>query len=128
MLNELSTKMAKCKRILIVEDDEAICSMMKDVLEMEGYCISIANDGSEGIKHLKASDKKPCVILLDLMMPGTNGWKFLDFQRSDPNMSSIPVVVCSAFQESAKSIHAEAIINKPVDLNVLLNTVHGFCA
>lgn len=117
-----------CRRILIVEDDRAIRQMMKDVLEVEGYEVLVAGDGSEGLEQLRTASKQPCVVLLDLMMPGTNGWTFLDHQRSDPKLSGIPVIICSAYAESAKSVKPHALIEKPVRLEVLLDTVHGFCA
>jgi CheY-like chemotaxis protein len=118
----------ECKNILIVEDDQSIRNMMKDVLEIEGYKVHLAIDGSDGIVKLKTLLPQPCVILLDLMMPGANGWKFLDAQRSDPGLSTIPVVVCSAYKESAKSVHAQAIVNKPIQLDALINAVNSFCA
>jgi CheY-like chemotaxis protein len=68
------------------------------------------------------------MILLDLMMPGTNGWQFLDRQRSDPDFRKVPVIICSAYKESAKSVHAAAIVEKPVNLGALLDAVHAFCA
>jgi CheY-like chemotaxis protein len=117
-----------CKNVLIVEDDRAIRQMIQDVLEVEGYNVHSACDGSEGIEQLRALAPAPCVVLLDLMMPGTNGWKFLDFQRSDPKLSGIPVIVCSAYSESAKSVKPHAIIEKPVRLDALLSAVHAFCA
>ena len=117
-----------CKNILVVEDDRAIRQMFKDVLEVEGYNVVTAGDGSEGIEQLKALSDQPCVILLDLMMPGTNGWKFLDFQRADPAISGIPVIVCSAYNESAKSVKPDAVLEKPVKLEALLGAVQSFCA
>lgn len=117
-----------CKNILIVEDDHAIRQMMKDVLELNGYKIHTASDGSEGIQVLQKILPQPCLVLLDLMMPGTNGWQFLDVQRSDPSFASIPVVVCSAYKESAKAVAPSAIVEKPIQLEALLGAVKAFCA
>lgn len=117
-----------CKNVLIVEDDRAIRQMMQDILEVEGYNVVTASDGSEGIEQLKALSANPCVILLDLMMPGTNGWQFLDSQRADESLAGIPVVICSAYAESAKTVRAEAVIEKPIKLDILLDTVNKFCA
>lgn len=117
-----------CKNILIVEDDEAIRQMMQDVLEIAGYKVSVAADGREGIENLTRMEKGPCLILLDMMMPGMNGWQFLDYQRAHPKASKIPVVVCSAFKESAKSVKPAAFVEKPVRLDTLLDTVKAFCA
>lgn len=117
-----------CKNVLIVEDEKAIRQMMQDVLEIHGYNVVVAADGHEGIEQLRRLAPEPCVILLDLMMPGMNGWQFLDFQRSDPRLASIPVVVCSAYKESAKSIRPAGIVEKPVQLKNLLGAVQAFCA
>ena len=117
-----------CKTILVIEDDKSVQDMLKDVLEIEGFTILTASDGAEGIERLKSLRGQPCVILLDLMMPGTNGWQFLDFQRSDPELSANPVIVCSAYSESAKSVRPNAVVMKPVRLDTLLETVNAFCA
>jgi len=115
------------KTILIIEDEYPIRQMMQDVLELEGYTVVTAADGSEGFEQLKALSSPPCAILLDLMMPGTSGWRFLDFLRADFSTTSIPIIICSAYLESAKSIRASAVIEKPVKLEKLLSTVNSFC-
>ena len=117
-----------CKNILIVEDDRAIRQIMSDVLELNGYNTFIAGDGEEALQALKAMQFKPCVVLLDLMMPGTNGWQFLAAQRNDPQFASIPIIVCSAYKESAKAVQPAAFIEKPVQLDSLLGTIKTFCA
>lgn len=117
-----------CKSVLIVEDDQAVRQMIQDVLEIEGYQVFSACDGNEGIDCLKRLKSPPCVILLDLMMPGANGWKFLDVQRTDSSFGKIPVIVCSAYKESAKTVRPDAIVQKPVKLEALLNAVQQFCA
>jgi CheY-like chemotaxis protein len=117
-----------CKNVLIVDDDQAIRQMLQDVLEIQGYKTLTANNGKEGIEKLKPPAELPCVIVLDLMMPGMNGWEFLDHQRSNPNLARIPVIVCSAYRESAKSVHAHAVVEKPIKLDQLLGAVKALCA
>lgn len=117
-----------CKNILLIDDDPAIRQMMKDVLELNGYKVFTAVDGKDGITKLQQIDKTPCLILLDLMMPGMNGWGFLDFQRGHPDFASVPVVVCSAYEASAKSIGTKPVLIKPVKLDSLLGAVRAFCA
>ena len=116
-----------CRNILVVEDEPAIRLMMKDILEIEGYKVFLAADGAEGLKTLKAMPEDPCVVLLDLMMPGTHGWWFLDNQRADPKLAEIPVVICSAYEESAKSVHPDGYVSKPIQLESLLGAVKAFC-
>lgn len=118
-----------CKNVLVIDDDPAIRQTMKDVLEIHGYKVHTAKDGMEGIKSLTSMASLPCLILLDLMMPGMNGWGFLDFQRTNPEFASVPVVICSAYENSAKSVSAGSpILIKPVQLKTLINAVKAFCA
>jgi CheY-like chemotaxis protein len=116
------------KNILVVEDEQPIRQMIQDVLELHGYNVFTAANGAEGLQRLSQIVPEPCLVLLDLMMPGTNGWQFLDVQRNDPKFADIPVVICSAYKESAKSIHPNGIIEKPIHLTELLGTVRKFCA
>jgi CheY-like chemotaxis protein len=116
-----------CRNILIIEDDEAVRQSMQDCLEIQGYEPIVATNGQEDIDRLSALDSKPCVILLDMMMPGMNGWQFLDYQRNHGDLAAIPVVICSAFKESAKSVHPSAVLPKPLELKKLVQTVKSFC-
>lgn len=115
-------------KVLIVEDELPIRQMMKDILEIEGFNVLMAADGSEGIKQLRTICHDPCLVLLDLMMPGTNGWNFLDIQRNDPLLANIPVVICSAYAESARSVHPAGFVPKPIQLESLLEAVRAHCA
>ena len=67
-------------KVLIVEDDESIREMMRHVLEIEGYSVSIANNGKEALDSLNQDSDLPSIILLDLMMPVLDGWQF--YRRS----------------------------------------------
>ena len=118
----------ECKSVLVIDDDPAILQSMKDVLEIHGYKVSVATDGFEGIKLLSKMDDPPCLILLDLMMPGMNGWGFLDLQRTNPEYANIPVIICSAYENSARSISKSPVLIKPIQLNSLLGAVQAFCA
>lgn len=118
----------ECKTVLVIDDDRAIRQTMKDVLEIYGYEVHTAADGREGISKLMSMKVMPCVILLDLMMPGMNGWGFLDFQKSNPTFSGVPVIICSAYENSAKSIDTKRILIKPVQLDSLVGAVKAFCA
>ncbi len=81
------------KKILIVEDDKFLRELMARKLEKEGYEISEAVDGEEGFK--KAQTEKPDLILLDLILPGMDGFEVLTKVKDDPNLSQIPVIVLS---------------------------------
>lgn len=114
--------------VLLIEDEESISGMMKDILTIEGYNVLTACDGIEGLSKLRSIVPNPCVVLLDMMMPKANGWWFLDHQRNDPALSEIPVVICSAYESSARSVRPSGFVPKPVQLDCLLSTLKQFSA
>ncbi|MGZ3715263.1 MAG: response regulator transcription factor, partial [Ktedonobacterales bacterium] len=59
--------------ILVVDDDRAIRELMKFALECEGYTVATLSDGGEALRML-ANLTEPCIVLMDLMMPGVDGW------------------------------------------------------
>jgi CheY-like chemotaxis protein len=79
-------------RVLIVEDDEAIRETLRELLEFEGFEVATAANGREAVSQLQRTER-PCLILLDLMMPVMNGWEFLRKRREDLTIATIPVVV-----------------------------------
>jgi CheY-like chemotaxis protein len=117
--------------VLVVDDDPGIRDLLTELLEDEGYQVVSAANGLEAINHLQRGTKRPCVILLDLMMPVMNGWQFRNTQQQDPGLATIPVVVLSArndIQQQASLINAAAHIMKPINLISLLDTVNRYCA
>jgi CheY-like chemotaxis protein len=117
---------SRCKSILIIEDDRDIRDTLRLILELEGYSPLVAKNGREGFEALQGC-ARPCLILLDLMMPVMNGWEFLDAHRRDVTIATIPVVVVSAIGEAAARLGAQATIKKPVELDSLLKIVRKYC-
>jgi CheY-like chemotaxis protein len=111
---------------MIVEDDDDIRESLQEALEAEGYPVHVAANGREGLTLL-AHIERPCVILLDLMMPVMNGWEFLSVQRQDRAFAQIPVIVVSAAPETALPRDSAAVVPKPVDLDQLLEVVRKLC-
>jgi CheY-like chemotaxis protein len=114
------------RSVMIVEDDRDTREMLERLLALEGFSVRSAENGRHALETLTAGER-PCVILLDLMMPVMNGWQFRAAQVSDPALADIPVVVVSAVGHHAESIEVDAWISKPVDFDRLLTTVSGFC-
>lgn len=79
--------------ILIVEDDEFLRSLAAKRLEKEGYKVEVAVDGESA--YPKATEVKPSLILLDLLLPGIDGFAVLEKLRGDDTLKEIPVVVFS---------------------------------
>jgi DNA-binding response OmpR family regulator len=81
------------KTILIVEDDTILRDLISQKLKKADYDIVEAVDGEEGLK--KAKEKKPDIILLDLILPGIDGFGVLEQIKKDPTIDKIPVVILS---------------------------------
>ncbi len=81
------------EKILIIEDDKFLRELIAQKLIKEGYDISEAIDGEEGVKKIK--EEKPDLILLDLILPGIDGFEVLSKVREDPDMVKIPVIILS---------------------------------
>ena len=81
------------KTILIVEDDKFLRELITQKLIKEGYETSEAIDGEEGIKKVK--EEKPDLVLLDLILPGIDGFEVLSKKREDPALVQIPVIILS---------------------------------
>lgn len=84
--------MAK-QKILIVEDDEFLRSLTAKRLEKEGYDLAVAVDGDSAVTT--AEKEKPDLILLDLLLPGTNGFQALEKMRTIDGLGKTPVIVFS---------------------------------
>ena len=81
------------KTILVIEDDKFLRELIVQKLIREGYETSEAVDGEEGMKKIK--EEKPDLILLDLILPGIDGFEVLTRMRQENDLSSIPVIILS---------------------------------
>jgi CheY-like chemotaxis protein len=119
------------RTVMVVEDDPDVRDAIAEVLADCQYNALHAANGAEALQRLRAAAVRPCVILLDMMMPTMDGWQFRAEQRSDPSVSDIPVVVLSAHasgSEAAAQLDAVAFLAKPVSLESLVSLVERFCA
>jgi two-component system response regulator MprA len=113
---------------MLVEDDADIRAMISMLLELEGYRVVASSNGNDALRMLRDGER-PCLILLDLMMPVMNGWQFRAEQARDPAIARIPVVIISGdghAVEGAASARAAGYLKKPIDLDTLLRTVQRF--
>lgn len=113
-------------QILLVEDDNDIRETIGEVLEEEGYRVITAANGIEALERLKDTSHVPDLILLDLMMPGMDGWRFRSEQLKLERGANIPLLVLSAdgqTQDVATGLGAVGCLRKPVDLDQLLATL-----
>ena len=112
---------AIAKKIVVVDDEEAICETLKDVFEEEGYSVEVALNGIEALTLIRGMPEKPGMVILDLLMPRMDGNAVYAAMKSDPTLIDIPVVISTSDPSRAPS--GVLIMKKPVDLDVLLDTV-----
>lgn len=107
-------------RVLVIDDDETVHDMLSRLLSKEGFLVDIADNGEEGIS--KALELKPDVIVLDVLMPGMDGWDVLTRLKNDPNTESIPVVMLTMVDDRSKGymLGVTDYIYKPVDREKLV--------
>jgi two-component system alkaline phosphatase synthesis response regulator PhoP len=109
-------------RILVVDDDPEIVTMLSTRLTKRGYVVTTANDGAQAIQIAKR--ELPDVILLDVMMPGKSGWEVARAIKQDPATNAVKIVMVSAIGEKTNEITApiygaDAHVDKPFEFEHL---------
>lgn len=115
--------------ILVVEDDEDLRDTMCSLLELDGYRAVGVFNGLEALQYLETNGP-PCVILLDLMMPGMSGGEFRARQLSHALFARVPTIVVSAMElghQQAQVLNATGYLSKPVNPVKLTQTVRQHC-
>ena len=117
--------LADVPTVLLVDDDEAVRSMMARFLRWEGFAIVEASNGQEALTHLQAGCGAGA-ILLDLRMPVMDGWTFRRAQREDPLIADIPVVILSgADAQRFAELDAVAAFEKPVEISTVADLLRN---
>lgn len=94
----MATEAEEEVRVLFVEDDAAVAEMYRLKLELDGYTVTIAPDGEEGLKMAKESP--PDILFLDIRLPKMDGFSVLESLRADATLKQIPVIILSNYGEA----------------------------
>ena len=113
-------------KILIVDDDHLITSLMYSLVTIDQHEAIIVNDSTEAIDVAQSTD--PDLITLDLMMPGLSGYDVCQLLRADPKFAQTPIIIISAKEdtqskEKAFALGANEYITKPFDIDHFLKTI-----
>ena len=113
-------------KILVVDDSNTNVVLLGAVLEKEGYDVETALSAKEAFKCIEKS--RPDLILLDILMPQTNGLEFLESLRKHAKYSGIPVIMVSAVgndenKKLAKKLGAQDFFEKPVDISMIIKKI-----
>jgi two-component system, OmpR family, response regulator CpxR len=108
--------------VLVVDDDNAILDALADVLRDEGYEVVCAHNGDEGLRYLKSAPAAPHAIVLDLFMPLTNGWEFVEEVRKSARYSDIPIIMVTAVEPHwGYPVDRARVLRKPFRTERLLH-------
>ena len=123
--------MSKSARILVVDDDPEIVTMLSARLTKRGYKVSTANDGHRALELAKR--EKPDLVLLDVMMPGKSGWEVARALKQDPVTEGVKIVMLTAIGEKTNEITApiygaDAHVDKPFEFEKLEKVIAGLLA
>jgi CheY-like chemotaxis protein len=112
--------------VLVVEDEQDLRDMMRDVLELNGFSVVTAVEGRDALAAMERIDNLG-LVLLDLLMPGMNGWDFFEEMRARPQYAAVPVVIHSSAPVNVPPGVAR-VLRKPVEFERLLDVAREFCA
>jgi CheY-like chemotaxis protein len=109
--------------ILIAEDELSIATLLRDMLEDEGYAVLLARNGQEALKLL--GTHYPALVLTDVMMPILDGFGLCRAIQANPSYQAIPVIIMSAMSDpsAADGCRASAILKKPFDMQHAIHTI-----
>jgi len=121
----------KGKRILMIDDEQDLLLVLKQRLESSGYFVSAATTGAEGLE--KARKELPDLIVLDLMLPGLDGYQICGMLKHDRLYMKIPILILTARAqpkdyELGIKVGADAYVTKPFDLKELLLKIESLLA
>jgi DNA-binding response OmpR family regulator len=119
--------MSQARRILVVDDQQDIRLMCRVNLALEGYQVLEADEGARALDLVR--DSHPDLVLLDVMMPGVDGWRVLETMKADPDLAGIPVVMLTARVQREDELRgwsggASEYLAKPFNPSTLTEVVH----
>jgi len=119
------------KRILIIEDNPSVLRAISYMLEKEGYDMLTAVNGLVGLK--KAKEENPDLLILDVMLPGIDGFEICHRLRAESQTAQLPILMLSAKGQAADKstglgVGADEYLTKPVERSVLISTVEALLA
>ena len=117
------------RKILLVDDSKTELHYMSDLLGKRGYAIRTAENGEEAMRRL--GEETPDLILMDVVMPGQNGFQLTRAITRDPRFANVPVIMCTSKNQETDKVWgmrqgARDYIVKPIDADELVAKIHAF--
>jgi two-component system, cell cycle response regulator DivK len=117
------------KRILVIEDQEDLRGVLRDLLTGSGYAVAEAADGQAGVEITRS--ERPDLVLMDIQLPVMDGYEATRQIKADPNVKATPVIAVSSFamkgdEEKARASGCDHYVTKPYSPVQLLRIIRGF--
>jgi twitching motility two-component system response regulator PilH len=117
------------KKVLVVDDSKTELMFMTDLLQKKGFSVKTAENAEDAFRRL--AEEKPDLILMDVVMPGQNGFQLTRAITRDPRFSTVPVIMCTSKNQETDKVWgmrqgARDYIVKPVDATELMAKIHAF--
>jgi len=117
------------KKILLVDDSKTELHYLSELLVKKGYSVRTAENGEEA--HKRLAEEKPDLILMDVVMPGQNGFQLTRAITRDPNFADVPVIMCTSKNQETDRVWgmrqgARDYVVKPVDPDELFAKIKAF--
>jgi|SRR4029434_5612102 two-component system cell cycle response regulator DivK len=117
------------KRILIIDDQEDLRGVLRDLLSGSGYAVVEAADGHDGVA--KAKSERPDLILMDIQLPLVDGYEATRQIKADADLAQTPIIAVSSFamkgdEEKARAAGCDHYVTKPYSPLQLLRTIQGY--
>ncbi len=111
--------------VLVVDDDDAIRVTLREVLELEGFDVTVAENGQVALEAMRSAS--PDIVVLDLMMPILSGWEVIEVADADERLRSMPIIVlsamCAPLATAERRGGVQRCFCKPVDLGSLVDAL-----
>jgi twitching motility two-component system response regulator PilH len=117
------------QKILVVDDSKTELHHLSDILGKRGYSVRTAENGEEAMRRL--AEEKPDLILMDVVMPGQNGFQLTRSITRDPRFADVPVIMCTSKNQETDKVWgmrqgARDYIVKPVNADELITKIKAF--
>jgi len=117
------------QKILLVDDSKTELHHLSELLTKRGYTVSTAENGEEAMRRL--GEEKPDLILMDVVMPGQNGFQLTRAITRDPRFADVPVIMCTSKNQETDKVWgmrqgARDYVVKPVDADELIGKIKAF--
>jgi CheY-like chemotaxis protein len=126
IIGPLPTLNQKTDKILVIDDDPQVGNLLQQMLTKEGFDVSYADSGEEGLRLAK--EIRPDAITLDVLMPGMDGWIVLSRLKAEPELADIPVIVLTMLNDynMGYALGATEYLTKPIDRERLVTILKKF--